>query len=199
MWDWSDAELSAHWVLEESEFELLKGKSGPGRLAFCLLLKHFQRHGCFPDRLERVPGTIVEFVAAQIGAPAEDLSLSVSDRMLRRFRHEVRAYLDIHRFDEEAGVAFRAWFRRCVLPEGSEAPARDAAIEEWFKEHRFEQPRAGRLARLTGAEERAFERALFHTIAGRLTKTQRTSLEQLLDTMEGASGFSRLKSDPGFE
>jgi len=167
----SDEYLNAHWVLKKDERGLLKGKGDSGRLTLCILLKHYQLHGHFPKRLAPVSEAVIDFLAEQLGAPADalDLASMSADRMMRRHRREVRAFLGIRRFDATGRSAFRTWVRKTLLPEAPDAPAQDALIGDWFVKNRFERPSAGRLARLFGAAERAFERDLFQTVVSRTT------------------------------
>ena len=51
----SDEHLNAHWVLNDDELGLLKGKSDLGRLTLCILLKPYQFHGHFPKDWRRFP------------------------------------------------------------------------------------------------------------------------------------------------
>lgn len=195
----SDEHLNAHWVLNDDELDLLKGKSGSGRLTLCILLKHYQLHGHFPKRLEQIPEAVIDFLAEQIGASVDALDLTSmgADRMIRRHRREVRAFLGIRRLDQAGRSAFRTWVRKSLLPEAPDQPAQGALIGDWFVKNRFERPSAGRLARLFGAAERAFERNLFQAVVGRLSPDHCGQLDRLLETATSTSHFSFLRSDPG--
>lgn len=185
----SDAHLYAHWFLNDDELGLLKGKGGSGRLILCILLKHYQLHGYFPKRLTQIPEAVIDFLAEQIGSPVDVLDLTSLG--------EVRAFLGIRRLDQVGRSAFRTWVRKSLLPEAPGAPAQDALIGDWFVKNRFERPSAGRLARLFGAAERAFECDLFQTVVGRLSPDHCARLEHLLETATSISHFSFLRSDPG--
>jgi len=91
----SDEHLNAHWILKDDELGLLKGKSDPGRLTLCILLKHYQLHGHFPKGLVQVSEAVADFLAEQIGASADvlDLASTSADRMIRRHPRPIRLAL----------------------------------------------------------------------------------------------------------
>lgn len=197
MFGTTDFEMNEHWLLDGEELGLLKGKTKPGRLIFSVLLKYFRRYQRFPDRLQNVPAVIVDYLASQIGTHASDFLVQGSDRMLRRFRNEVRNYLGIRRFNDRDAVKFRQWLCSEIFLEGHESLVLDEKVTQWLIDHDVERPHPSHLARLISSEESAFEARLFKDVASRLDENQRKALELLLETDEGISGFSKLKSDPG--
>ena len=197
---WTDEELNTHWLLNTDELFLLKGKTGSGRMLFSILLKYYQFHACFPEDFGLVPDDIQEFIAAQSGCVDEgfpDLTTKKSNRMLRRYFKEIRSFLGIHRFDRNGKKAFREWAVERLFPLELDPQQMDAEICSWFSEHRFVLPGDQVLSRLIGSAEQTFEMDLFNRVLNDLSPLHRARLDNLLETSEGSSEFSKLRSDTG--
>jgi hypothetical protein len=52
-------ELVEYWTVLDDELELVAGKRGAARLGFALLLKHYRRHGHFPQGRAEFPDKVV--------------------------------------------------------------------------------------------------------------------------------------------
>lgn len=196
----SDEELNIYWLLNDDEVALLKGKSDSGKIIFCALLKYYQLHACFPTDLYLIPEDIYEFLAAQLQCPFEgldDLTTDKYERMLRRYYNEIRSFLNIRRFDNDGKVAFCKWAVGNLFIKAPDAQQMDADISNWFLEQHFELPSKKVISRLAGSAEQKFERDLFRCVVGGLSPLHFKRLNNLLETSEGYSEFSNLRSDTG--
>lgn len=197
---WSDMELKAHWLLTDDEIVLLKGKTDSGRILFCILLKYYQLYACFPVDLTPIPEDVCEFIAAQIACKFQgfpDMQARKVERMLQRYYHEIRSFLGVRRFDDEGKRSFCQWAIESLFPQAPPAQEMDADIRGWFSRCRYELPSPQVLSRLVGSAEQAFETDLFERIAGDLSSLHRAGLDNLLETSEGFSAFSKLRSEMG--
>jgi Domain of unknown function (DUF4158) len=88
------ADLVEHWTLLPAETNLLAGKhDGATKLAFALLLKFYGRYGRFPRGRAELRDEAVEFVAAQVKAPASDLGFyEWNGPTIKRHRGEIRRF-----------------------------------------------------------------------------------------------------------
>ena len=75
--------------LEEIVWAREQTRSPQGLLTLLVLLKSFQRLGCFPDLFE-VPVCVVDHVRGTLGLPATTELAGVPDRTLERYRDWVR-------------------------------------------------------------------------------------------------------------
>lgn len=73
--EWLPEELLANWTLVDGDWGLVANKSGATRLGFSLLLQFFELEGRFPDVLEEVPLTAVEYVADLVKVLATGLTM----------------------------------------------------------------------------------------------------------------------------
>lgn len=197
---WSSEELNAHWALSLDDHTLLKGKSDAGRILFSVLIKYYQRYACFPQSTLHISDDVWDFVAGQLGLTwqkSDILEGESLDRVVRRYSKEIRGHLGIGRFNHRGRALFKAWAIESLFPMALDPPSRDAEIQNWFCHARYELPRKKVLRRLVGATEQSFERLFFETIVSDLTPTQCASLEKLLDTSSGLSGFARLCGGAG--
>ena len=181
----SSEELSAHWVLSDSEIQRLKGKSNSSYVVFCVLLKYYPLYASFPDDLSLIPEDIFEFISAQIDVVFEDFFVThASDRMLRRYYNEIRSFLGMRRFDFDGKDAFFKWALTCLFPKSPDAQKMDADIRNWFSENCFERPSEPVLSRLLGVVEQLFEDTLFKGVVEKLSPVHRAGLNNLLETSQ---------------
>ncbi|MET9913962.1 DUF4158 domain-containing protein [Streptomyces sp. NPDC006476] len=89
--EWSPEELLASWTLVEGDWDLVANKSGSTRLGFALMLKFFESEGRFPDLLEEVPQSAVEYVAGPVKVPAADFAkYDLTSRSAKNHRKQIR-------------------------------------------------------------------------------------------------------------
>lgn len=195
---WSDVEFNAYWLLSEDELALLKGKTGLGRVLFSIFLKHYRLTASFPIDITSISYEVADFIANQVGTVFRGFGDTRSlERSIRDYCREIRSFLGIRRFDRDGKTAFREWAVARFFPKAPDAQQIDTDICRWFSEHRFELPSDKVLSRLIGSAEQEFESDLFNHVTSGLSSLQRAGLEHLLDTSEGSSGLSKLRSGTG--
>ncbi|MGX1117239.1 hypothetical protein RKD37_002602 [Streptomyces ambofaciens] len=92
--EWSPEDVVACWTPVGGDWELVANKSGPTRLGFALMLKFFELEGRFPQFVEELPPTAVDYVAAVVKVPAEDLAkYDLSSRSAKGHRTQIREAL----------------------------------------------------------------------------------------------------------
>ncbi|MGW4824867.1 DUF4158 domain-containing protein [Streptomyces sp. NPDC004227] len=92
--EWSPEDVVACWTPVGGDWDLVANKSGPTRLGFVLMLKFFELEGRFPRFVEEFPPTAVDYVAAVVKVPAEDLAkYDLSSRSAKGHRTQIREAL----------------------------------------------------------------------------------------------------------
>ena len=163
---WTDAELGEHWTLSHDDRILLKGKTGTGRLALAIPLKHYQLYSRFPERTAEISGEVRDFIGFQVDSSAEDLAAyDDSGRASRKHRQQILVHLKVGPFNECAEVIFREWLIEAVLPGAPDQSSLGDQVVEWLREKRLEPPGGYRLERIINSAGRAFEEQLFAAIA----------------------------------
>ena len=117
---WETDELIEHWTLLPAELVLLGNKSGATRLGFGLLLKAFQLEARFPQRKQDLPGTVVVFVAKQVGVdPEAFLHYQWQGRTIAYHRAQIRAALGLPAtlFAGVPPKVLRAYYQRALVEE----------------------------------------------------------------------------------
>ena len=130
--EWEPEELIACGTLAEGDAGLIRNKSGPTRLGFCLLLKFFELDGRFSRYVGELPEPAVSYMAQQLGANAADLSFyDWSGRNIKYHRAQIReAYgfreathspvlRRVHRAAWSAGAGGSRWWQSCDAARGS--------------------------------------------------------------------------------
>lgn len=86
--------LVEHWTVLGGERDLIETKHSATRLGFTLVLKFYTRYGRFLQGRAEFPDEVVEHVARQLKAPADDFGLyEWSGRTIERHRGEIRSHL----------------------------------------------------------------------------------------------------------
>ena len=87
-------ELVEHWTVLDDELELVAGKRGATRLGFALLLKHYTRHGQFPQGPADFADEVVEYIARQVKVRAAELEgYGWTGRTIEYHRAQIRNHL----------------------------------------------------------------------------------------------------------
>lgn len=61
---WTDEGLEAHFTLHAIELDLVgDSKTDHNLLGFAVLLKYFQREGCFPSQKQDIPAAVTRHIA----------------------------------------------------------------------------------------------------------------------------------------
>jgi Domain of unknown function (DUF4158) len=71
---WSPDELAAHWVLTDTERQLLPDRVDHNRLGFAVHLKFFELEGRFPESPRDIPAAALNALATQLQIPPTTLT-----------------------------------------------------------------------------------------------------------------------------
>ena len=196
--EWHPDELAHHWSLSPDERDLLGNKSGATRLNFAILLKAFQLNGRFPERQDDVAGTIVAFVAKQVGvAPEVYFEEDWSERTQRLQRAQVRDHCSFRAFHGEDEGPLVQWLSERVVSPDPDAEVLKVAAYGHLRSQQLEPPGPDRLRRLLGAAvERRKQRLLTDTVT-QLSPETRAALDALVQTGASESEADQLPLRPG--
>lgn len=195
--DWEPEDLIACWTLGDEDWRLVGNKTGATRLGFALLLKFFELEARFPRHSGEMPRDAITYVAGLVKVPAEAFTgYEWSGRTIEYHRAQVRAALGFREATREDEERFAAWLAQEVCPvELREERLREALLARCRAE-RIEPP--GRVERILGSAEAAFEQRFCQEVASRLPDETAAHLEELIAEDEaGRSFLVELKADPG--
>jgi len=201
--EWDTDDLIACWTLVDPDWDLIANKAGATRLGFALLLKFFELEARFPRHAGEMPQAAVHYLAEQVKVDAELFAAYAwSGRTIEYHRAQIREALGFREPTREDEDRLAAWLADEVCPvELSEERLREAVLARCRAE-KIEP--VGRIDRLLGTAQAAFERRFTTRIAARVAPPARVRLEQLLEEGSvpdaagcGVSFLSELKADPG--
>jgi len=191
-------ELEEAYTPTAAERQFLEATTrGEGsRFTLAVMLKAFQRLGYFP-RLRDVPAAIVQHLRTSLAVAPELLPGYDSPRTQYRHQHAIRAFLDVTSYGRQARHAAVAAVFQTSQVMDNPADLINAVIEALVKE-RYELPAFSALDRLVRRVRTLVNRRVFEQIAGRLSATEATRLDQLLEASNSRrrSAFSALKETP---
>jgi len=180
---WENEELIEHWILGPWDLAQVGNKTGATRLGFAVLLKFFQREGCFPFFKNEVPSVVISFVATQVDvAPALYLHYAWTGRTIEYHRAQIRKALGFREYIGEDAERMQQWLIAELLPqEHHEERLREQAYK-WFKREHLEAPTSDRLTRIIRSALYTFEQQLYDATLARLPEASQIALEALLQT-----------------
>jgi hypothetical protein len=198
--EWSPEELLANWTLVDGDWDLVANKSGATRLGFSLLLKFFELEGRFPDVLEEVPPTAVEYVADLVKVPATDFAkYTLAGRTAEYHRKQIREALGFRPSTVADEKALAEWLAVEVCPvELVEDRQREALLVE-CRARKIEPPGRTRVEKVLVAARGKWEKAFCARTIGRLGEACPARLLSLVaeDNEAGTALLAALKRDPG--
>ena len=206
---WKDPEIQDLWTLTASEIALLPGMTDKGRLGFAIQLKFMQVHGRFPERRDEIDPSVVQGLAAQLGATADALAAyELNGRQGQRHQRTIGVFLGFRPTTGDDLQQLDRWLYREVLPVDPQARhGRDAALD-WCRAHRLEPPARDHLDRVIRSAVHRYETGQQATIHGRLSAANQAAIDRLLEGDEPetdaarvgeavVTSLSHLKTDPG--
>lgn len=192
---WELNELIEYWTLLPGERTLLTKKSATNRLGVAVLLKYFQNEAQFPGSSNDIPSVIVDYVASQVGVPAEKyLDYSWDGRSMQRHRTEIRAFLGIRKATVQDAQAMVNWLIEHLLPQELNIVHLKVEVEKRFRELKVEPPTPGRVERIIRSAIRTYETRFFASTLNKLSPQSRTQIDRLLKTSETPEENSALKT-----
>ncbi|MGA5207860.1 DUF4158 domain-containing protein [Streptomyces variegatus] len=198
--EWSPEELLANWTLVDGDWDLVANKSGATRLGFSLLLKFFELEGRFPDVLEEVPPTAVDYVADLVKVPATDFAkYTLVGRSAEYHRKQIREALGFRPSTVADEKALAEWLAVEVCPVVLvEDRQREALVVE-CRARKIEPPGPTRVEKVLVAARGRWERTFCARTVGRLGEAGTAQLLCLVaeDNEAGTALLATLKRDPG--
>nr|WP_199840454.1 DUF4158 domain-containing protein [Streptomyces sp. AS58] len=185
----------ASWTLVDGDWDLVANKTGATRLGFSLLLKFFELEGRFPDLLEEVPQSAVEYAAGLVKVSAAEFAkYDLTSRSATNHRKQIREALKFRpatRADEEKLIV---WLAAEVCPvELVEDRLREALLVE-CRARTIEPP--GRIDRIVTAAQTRAEKTFYARTIERLGDVGVARLLELV-AEDNEDGAALLKRDPG--
>jgi len=199
-------ELIEHFTLYPDEHDLLRDKSGVGRLGFSLLLKYLLWKGRFPRGRSELPEGSVEFVAKQVGVAACEFGFYDWDgRQIKRHRVQLRGLLGLRECTVADAEKLSAWLAEHVCHRERRPDRVREQLLGYLRVERIEPPAPTRLARVIGSALRAAEQSMTLRISGRIPDAVATRMHALVaeasndptDQTDGREVFAQIRTDPG--
>lgn len=148
--EWDLDDLIASWTLVDADQELLVRLHSWSRLGFALMLKLFEIEGRFPRQPGELPPVAVDFVARQLGVPAE--GFEVTGRGVERFRAQIRHVLRFRVFSRGDEDKMISWLAAEVCPSELNEDRQREAVLARCRAEKIEPP--GRMSRIIGSANR---------------------------------------------
>ncbi|MFJ2406679.1 Tn3 family transposase [Streptomyces xanthochromogenes] len=193
--EWEPDELIGVWTLVESDWALVKNKTGPTRLGFAVMLKFYEVEGRFPAYAEEVPPAAVEYVASLVGVDAALFAkYSWRGRTIKEHRKQIRTVFGTRAATVADEEQLAQWLADLVCPVETSRDRLAGAVIERCRSTRIEPPTSGQVERLVASAVRRFEAAFAAAVMGRLGPAVCGRLEDLLAR---PNVLAELKADPG--
>lgn len=198
----TDEDLAADWFLHPAERCLLANKSRTTHVGFSILLKYFQLKGRFPTSPKEIPPSVVQYVAYQLDATAEDWEVYPwNGATIKRHRPEIREWYGYR----EATINDKNAFRQWLISEAIPLEHREDRLREVLLKHcralRIEPPAAEQIRRLIQSALAEHETSFCNKIVGSMNSAITERLNALLQLQTSADGewtvWQTLKNDPG--
>ena len=178
--------LQAHHVLSDDDLSVIhRRRRAENRLGFALQLCAFRWPGRLIRPNETIPEPMLAFVAAQVGATADDVA-AYAARRATRYEHSttLKAFFGFQPFEGRIRREMLDW----LVDHAGAAPANVDLVTAFLEELRRRQiivPGASIVERLCADALAAAEKRAVTTIAARLDQRRRDRLMRLLDDGSG--------------
>lgn len=117
--DISSSDFIGQWSLSFAEIDFINSKPAATRIGLASQLKSFSTRGFFADDGTLIPNDSVEYLAEQIGIPADELSsYDFCGRSARRHCAEILQYLGYRRMTRGDREALSRWIIGELCPSG---------------------------------------------------------------------------------
>ena len=109
--------ITETYTLLPPEIDFIGRKMGVNRIAQALLLKYFQEHSRFPEKLEDIPPEAIDWISEQL-AHSPDLidQFDWYGRTGMRFRKLIRDWLGFRPITVKDQADLRNWVVKNILP-----------------------------------------------------------------------------------
>jgi TnpA family transposase len=189
------SELHEHFTPTAAEMALAEAQTpdAAGKLAFLVLYKCMQTLNYLPGE-EEIPPEVIEHLRWYLQLD-DRVRAQVSPRSRRRYGQIIRQAIGLKYAVQEALHHARTAMEQAALVRDHPADLINAALETLLKQW-YEFPAFSALDRLAGTVRAEVNERWCTQILARIPTAERQRLEQILETPDGASDYTRLKETP---
>jgi hypothetical protein len=194
----SSSDFVDQWSLSFADIDFINSKPAATRLGLAAQLKFFSARGFFADDGTLVPHDAAEYLAEQIGVPADELSgYDFGGRTARRHCAEILQYLGYRRMTRVDREMLSFWIIGELCPSGQSVGAMLEAVFLWCRDRNIYGPSAKELERLVRSQRQQYLDGWFHELSGALPPETVAAMESSLADAEGPTGFNAMKANAG--
>jgi len=194
----SSSDFVDQWSLSFADIDFINSKPAATRFGLAAQLKFFSARGFFADDGTLVPHDAAEYLAEQIGVPADELSgYDFGGRTARRHCAEILQYLGYRRMTRVDREMLSFWIIGELCPSGQSVGAMLEAVFLWCRDRNIYGPSAKELERLVRSQRQQYLDGWFHELSGALPPETVAAMESSLADAEGPTGFNAMKADAG--
>ncbi|WP_236765680.1 DUF4158 domain-containing protein [Agrobacterium tumefaciens] len=142
----SSSDFIGQWSLSIADIDFINSKPAATRIGLAAQLKFFSTRGFFADDGTLIPNNAAEYLAEQIGVPADELSSYDFDgRTARRHCAEILQYLGFRRMKRGDRDVHSYWIIGELCPSGQSVSAMLEVVFLWCRDRNIYGPSAKEL------------------------------------------------------
>ncbi|MDW5316894.1 DUF4158 domain-containing protein [Rhizobium sp. PL01] len=194
----SSSDFVSQWSLTFADIDFINSKPAATRLGLAAQLKFFSARGFFADDGTLVPHDAAEYLAEQIGVPADELSgYDFGGRTVRWRCAEILQYLGFRRMTRRDREALSRWIIGELCPSGQSVSGMFEAVFLWCRDRNIYGPSAKELERLVRSQRQQYLDGWLQEVSAALTAETVASMESSIADADGPTGFNAMKADAG--
>lgn len=177
---WNIDELEAQFTLLPPEIEWpdVKAKAY-NRLGQAVMLKYFQQEGRFPEELQNIPSTVLDFIAQQLEIdPATVNEYKWDGRTARDYKRAIREMYGFRANSVTDQDELRDWLIAEALPYEHRRDHLAQLAYARLRQLHIEPPKQGRMERLVASARHRYDQQFFTETASRLPELVKTRLRR---------------------
>ncbi len=185
---WHIEELEEHFTLLPPEIDLLGRDAAHNQLGKAILLKYFQHEGCFPEKAQKIPNDVIQYIAHQLNIEASELAhYNWKVGRIKAHRRDIREWMGFRSATIADQKALRIWLKEKVLPEEHRVGHLEQLIRQHLRQLHLEPPTPGRIQRIILTALRQYEKAFVNKTATQLTEKTKEKMAHLIQPMPNAT------------
>ena len=188
----SSSDFVGQWSLSFADIDFINSKPGATRLGLAAQLKFFSARGFFAEDGTLVPHDAAEYLAEQIGVPADELTgYDFGGRTARRHCAEILQYLGFRRMTRGDREALSRWIIGERCPSGQSVSAMLEAVFLWCRDRNIYGPSAKELERLVRSQRQQYLDGWLHEVSAALPPETVVAMEAPSLTRKGRRASMR--------
>ncbi len=126
--------------LDAEELKFAKNKhTARNQLAFAIMLKFFQAHGCYPTNTDVIPEALIITLAHQLSVADDCIdNFNWESRSIKRFKQGIRHLTGYKEASEADGELLITWLIENASPESPTHPNYREKAYQFFREQKLE-------------------------------------------------------------